>query len=316
MAGDLLQENQWDLSKALNSYFAAKCESLETAKSTEEKPDTEEKPPSLDSALQAGMLTTQAPTSLTMISWNIDGLEAKNLEKRTEAVVKIIKEASADIVFLQEVIPLTFSYIQANLPNYECISAKDQGYFVVTLLRRGRVYYDRRKVRDYPTTLMDRHLLAVQAHCGNVVLDLLNTHLESCKDSADERKKQLEECFGLMSRRPAERSVIFGGDLNLRDPEVKSVGGIPSTAKDVWEQLGKREEVRWTWDLQRNSNKEVEGKWKPRCRFDRIYIRPSETENLVADQFGLIGLERVEGTQSFPSDHWGIRLGLKLSQEQ
>ena len=68
--------------------------------------------------------------------------------------------------------------------------------------------------------------------------------------------------------------------------------------------------------VQRNSNKEVEGKWKPRCRFDRIYIRPSETENLVADQFGLIGLERVEGTQSFPSDHWGIKLGLKLSQEQ
>ena len=234
----------------MNSFFAAKCESIETDKSTESKPDTEEKPPSLDSALKSGMLTTQAPTSLTMISWNIDGLEAKNLGKRTEAVVKIIKEASADIVFLQEVVPQTFSYIQTQLSNYECIPAKDQGYFVATLLRKGRVYLDRHKVRDYPTTLMERHLLAVQAHCGNVVLDLLNTHLESCKDSADERKKQLEECFGLMSRRPAERSVIFGGDLNLRDPEVKGVGGIPSTAKDVWEQLGKREELRWTWDLQ------------------------------------------------------------------
>ena len=262
------------------------------------------------------MLTTQAPTSLTMISWNIDGLEEKNLEKRTEAVVKIIKEASADIVFLQEVIPQTLSYIQTNLPNYECISAKDDGYFVVTLLRRGRVYFDRRSVKDYPTSLMYRHLLAVQAHCGNVVMDLLNTHLESTKEHADERKKQLEECFGLMSRRPADRSVIFGGDLNLRDPEVKSVGGIPASARDVWEQLGKREELRWTWDLQRNTNKEMPGKWKPRCRFDRIYIRPSDTENLVADQFGLIGLERVAGTQSFPSDHWGIRLGLKLSQEQ
>ena len=261
------------------------------------------------------MLTTKAPTRLTMISWNIDGLEQRNLEKRTEAVVKTIKESSADIVFLQEVVPQTFSHIQTNLPNYECISAKDDGYFVATLLRNGRVYFDRHKVRDYPTSLMDRHLLAVQAHCGNVVMDLLNTHLESGKEFAAERKKQLEECFGLMSRRSDDRNVIFGGDLNLRDPEVKSVG-IPSSAKDVWEQLGSREEVRWTWDLQRNTNKEVEGKWKPRCRFDRLYVRPSQTENLLADQFGLIGLEKVEGTQSFPSDHWGIRLGLKLSQEQ
>ena len=229
------------------------------------------------------MLTTKAPTRLTMISWNIDGLEQRNLEKRTEAVVKTIKESSADIVFLQEVVPQTFSHIQTNLPNYECISAKDDGYFVATLLRNGRVYFDRHKVRDYPTSLMDRHLLAVQAHCGNVVMDLLNTHLES-GDFAAERKEQLEECFGLMSRRPGERNVIFGGNINLQDPVVKSL--------------------------------EVEGKWKPRCWFDRLYVRPSQTENLLADQFGLIGPEKVEGTQSFPSDHWGIRLGLKLSQEQ
>ena len=113
---------------------------------------------------------------------------------------------------------------------------------------------------------MYRHLLAVQAHSGSVVMDLLNTHLESTKDHAEERKKQLEQCFGLMSRRPADRSVIFGGDLNLRDPELRSLGGVPAPARDVWEQLGSREEVKWTWDLQRNTNKEMPGKWKPRCR--------------------------------------------------
>ena len=58
----------------------------------------------------AGIVTIQAPTSLTMISWNIDGLDQENLTKRTEAVVKIIQEVSADIVFLQEVIPPMFSF--------------------------------------------------------------------------------------------------------------------------------------------------------------------------------------------------------------
>jgi len=307
-----LQENKWDLSRALNSYFATKCENLETARSVESKPEQGPRTASLDSALKAGLVTTKAPTNLTMITWNIDGLDEKSLKKRTEAVIKTIRDLSADIVFLQEVIPQTFSYIQSQLTDhYECIQAKEDNYFVATLLRKGRVYLDRAKVVEFPSSRMYRHLLAVQAHCGSVVMDLLNTHLESTKDHADERKKQLEQCFGLMSRRPADRSVIFGGDLNLRDPEVRSLGGPPAPARDVWEELGSREEVRWTWDLQRNSNKEMPGK----CRFDRVYIRPSENSNLVAEQFGLIGLQKVEGTQSFPSDHWGVRLGLKLSQE-
>ena len=69
---------------------------------------------------------------------------------------------SADIVFLQEVIPETFSYIESKMTNYDCIAAKQSEYFVATLLRRGRVYMDRHKVVDFPTTRMYRHVLAVQ----------------------------------------------------------------------------------------------------------------------------------------------------------
>ena len=242
--------------------------------------EAEEKPPSLYSALKSRMFSTKAPNRLTLISLNIDGLEQRNLKKRTEAVVQTIKESSADIVFLQGVQTQTLSRLQSSLPNYEFFRAQDPDYFVVTLLKIESVKYRRYNARALS---MGRHLLAVQAHCGNVVMDLLNTHLES-GDFAAERKEQLEECFGLMSRRPGERNVIFGGNINLQDPVVKSL--------------------------------EVEGKWKPRCWFDRLYVRPSQTENLLADQFGLIGPEKVEGTQSFPSDHWGIRVVLKLFQEQ
>ena len=142
--------------------------------------------------------------------------------------------------------------------------------------------------------------------------------------------RQLEKCLDIMTRRPGDRTVILGGDLNMRDKEVTSVGGLPVGARDVWEQLGSRPEVinrftsnvtksnvlqlKWTWDLTRNTNLEWAGKWKPRCRFDRVYVRPSGSGNMRADQFGLLGLEKVEGTQSFPSDHWGVRVGLKLTQ--
>lgn len=37
-----------------------------------------------------------------------------------------------------------------------------------TLLRSGRVYFDKSKIIDFPTSTMGRHLLAVSAHCGQV----------------------------------------------------------------------------------------------------------------------------------------------------
>ena len=42
---------------------------------------------------------------------------------------------------------------------------------------------------------MGRHVLAVQAHCGSVHLDLFNTHLESTKEHAEERGRQLKQCL-------------------------------------------------------------------------------------------------------------------------
>lgn len=162
---------------------------------------------------------------------------------------------------------------------------------------------------------MHRHLLAVQAHCGSVKLDLLNTHMESTADHAEERKKQLEQCLGVVSRRPPDSSVIFGGDLNMRDKELASVGGLPVGVRDTWEEMGSKKEVRYTWDLQRNSNLEWPGKWKPRCRFDRVYLKQSEDRRVKVVRFGLVGLEKVEGTQAFPSDHWGVKVGLELRQQ-
>jgi len=313
-----LQENDWNLTKALNTFFSEKCEAGEAASSSAAAaapgPGTLA-PAAIATALAAGRLTTQAPDSLTLVTWNIDGLDTHNLSRRTEAVGRELRENSADIVFLQEVVPETFSLLEATLTDYECIAAKQENYFVATLLRKGRVYLDRKKVVDFPTSRMYRHLLAVQAHCGSVRLDLMNTHLESTKEHATERKKQLEMCLGLVERRPADNTVLFGGDLNMRDSELAGLGGLPAGVRDVWEQLGSRKEVEHTWDMQRNTNLEMPGKWKPRLRFDRVYWRGSQAKDATPSQFGLLGLNKVIGTQSFPSDHWGIRLALKLIQK-
>jgi len=307
-----LQENGWDLSKALNVYFAAKCEKAEDSSVLPETETTA----TVEEAISSGMLTTQAPSSLVMVTWNIDGLDQNNLKRRTRAVVKTLQEEAVDIVFLQEVIPETFSYLESKLPNYECVAAKQDNYFVATLLRKGRVYMDKFKVVDFPGSTMYRHMLAVQAHCGKIKMDLLNTHLESTTEHKEERMKQLEQCLGLVDRRPPDSTVIFGGDLNMRDKELASIGGLPAGVKDTWEEMGRRKEVEYTWDMQRNTNLEWPGKWKPRCRFDRVYLRENMDRMVTVAGYGLVGLEKVEGCQTFPSDHWGIRVGLKLRQEE
>ena len=51
---------------------------------------------------------------------------------------------------------------------------------------------------------------------------LITTHLESTKEHAAERKNQLKKAFEKMLAVDPESTVILGGDLNLRDPEVMS----------------------------------------------------------------------------------------------
>jgi len=312
MAQYQLQEHGWDLSRALNTFFAAKCEEAE-AETAPKNVDLPKK--TVAEALQEGLLSTKAPESLVFVTWNIDGLDQTNLKKRTKGVCKILEQEKADVVFLQEVIPETFSYIESKMPNYVCLAAKQDNYFVATLLRKGRVYLDHHTVKDFHSSSMGRHVLAVQAHCGSVKLDLFNTHLESTKEHAEERGNQLKQCLAQVGSRPSERVSILAGDLNLRDAELVASGGLPERTVDVWEKCGARKEVQYTWDMMRNTNLQANfGKFRPRCRFDRIYLRDSSPSTATATQFGLIGLQKITDTQAFPSDHWGLRCLLNLAQ--
>ena len=278
-------------------------------------------------ALQEGLLSTKAPESLVFVTWNIDGLDQTNLKKRTKGVCKILEQEKADVVFLQEVflnanviilsffsfevIPETFSYIESKMPNYVCLAAKQDNYFVATLLRKGRVYLDHHTVKDFHSSRfngrginpiinsshvyhfsMGRHVLAAQAHCGSVKLDLFNTHLESTKEHAEERGNQLKQCLAQVGSRPSERVSILAGDLNLRDAELVASGGLPERTVDVWEKCGARKEVQYTWDMMRNTNLQVSdwlntvtyvyssGKlWQVKAK---VQVRPNLPEGLLA----------------------------------
>lgn len=324
-----LQDRKWDLERSVNAFFEAK-----SSGGVNLMEDHDSAGPQLvininqNVANQLAMIppvpvplpkqaprplshkdlvpSLKPPPEMTFMTWNIDGLNLHNLKKRTKAVCMIIFEHSPDVVFLQEVIADTFSYIENKLPEYKCIASGDGDYFTATLLRRFTVYYDSHKILEYPGTSMGRNLLVTEAHMGSLQVSLLNTHLESTADFASERVRQLQFCLKEVAAIAHHRTVIFAGDLNLRDKELVLCGGLPQNMIDLWEAGGSRAECRYTWDMTRNTNTEFAGRFKPRCRFDRAYVRQTSPPCVRPKYFGLVGLQKVFGTQSFPSDHWGI----------
>lgn len=245
-------------------------------------------------------------STLKFITWNIDGLNEKNLKLRTQAVCKNIEVEQADIVFVQEVIPESAEYFLTYLPDYHCTFGNEQGYFVGTLLKKSSVKFVESEIIEYPVTRMMRNLLKVNVTFKDLPLCLMNSHLESTAEGADERKDQLKSALKRMLHTPEKHTVIFAGDMNMRDKELTELGGLPAGIEDMWIVCGSRKECSYTFDMTRNDNLLYNSKWKPRCRFDRVYTRHSSPAKLKPLFFGLIGLERILPHRCFPSDHWGI----------
>jgi len=56
---------------------------------------------------------TDPNPNLTVLSWNVDGLDERNVMERTGKVCHIINSLKPDAVFLQEVIPKSLSIFQS-----------------------------------------------------------------------------------------------------------------------------------------------------------------------------------------------------------
>ena len=59
-----------------------------------------------------------------------------------------------------------------------------------------------------------------QAFVKDIDMLLMTTHLESTGEFTDERQEQLRQCFTAMKEADPKKTVVFGGDLNLREREV------------------------------------------------------------------------------------------------
>lgn len=266
--------------------------------------------PCLCSSADAPPGSTHPANTFTLLSWNIDGLDKRDTVERAQAVCTFILSNKPHAVFLQEVVASTEIEILKKLGSlYDYYSAPNAavkyGYFVSILIlkTKGLVVAEELASFDFPRSSMGRHVIKCSAKFCGVEMELLTSHLESMKDYALERKDQLSTVFDMMSK-SSKKNMIFGGDLNLRDAEVKSVG-IPPNTVDVWEACGSVEKEKFTWDVSQNDNLHWTSPNKPKCRFDRFYLLSREGE-VKAKSFSLVGKERLPGCKRFPSDHWGV----------
>ncbi|KAJ7420690.1 Tyrosyl-DNA phosphodiesterase 2 [Willisornis vidua] len=249
-------------------------------------------------------------SNVSLITWNIDGLDLGNVEERAKGVFAYLALYNPDIVFLQEVIPPHLCLLKMKASSYTIIPGNIDGYFTVIMLKKSRVKLLKHEIIPFPTTTMKRNLLVVHVSISGNELCLMTSHLESTKKHSKERIKQLKIVLNKIQKESESTTVIFGGDTNLRDSEVAKLGDLPKNVTDIWEFLGKPQHCRYTWDTQSNTNLNAE--YKCKMRFDRVYFRPAaQGTHIIPRSMDLIGLEKLD-CHRFPSDHWGILCNFDL----
>ncbi|XP_056154633.1 tyrosyl-DNA phosphodiesterase 2 [Lampris incognitus] len=325
-----LAENDWEMERALESFFEADMERVfEVEDSPERDGNIEAKKQDDSSAVDCIDLTGDQPAcstgsstadisqkpedknenKLSLLTWNVDGLDTNNIQERARGLCSYIVLYTPDVVFLQELIPPYIHYLKKRAVSYSFVEGGEDGYFTGMMLKKSRVKLQGSEIVPYPTTQMMRNLLIAHVTFKGHELCLMTSHFESCKGHAAERMKQLSLVMQRMRDAPDNLTVLFGGDTNLRDTEVAKVG-LPPDVYDVWERLGKREHCRYTWDTKSNTNKNVQ--YISRCRFDRLYVRPATREgvpSLAAENMALVGQEKLDCGR-YTSDHWGIYCSL------
>jgi len=237
---------------------------------------------------------------MKLVSWNLNGLEDKNLDVRTEAAMfqlllgVPIEEAMApsfkpntpDIVLLQEVVSRTFHahvvpHLSAAGFHIFPKAPSERSYFEVIAVRQPILEssYDK-----FSYTYQGRGLSTVKVNN----LTIMTAHLESQKPGASMRIEQATDILTLMNNHKG--ACVFAGDTNLRKSEWQSLNA--ENVIDAWESAGSIKKHKTTWQRE-----------KSKARYDRVWLK-----GLNVNSFETIGSKNTGGINERPSDHLGVRV--------
>ena len=249
---------------------------------------------------------------LTILSWNIDGLDGREIPTRIFGVSETIHDHSPDIIMFQEVTDETLTLLQRLSEMYDFTVYKVVNYYNIIMVKKDKALIQAEQTCiEFANSGMGRFLLIKKLIINGTSLLILTTHLESLASSSNKRKEQLRICFDSMETYMKKSNVIFCGDLNLREHELNSLGGPPQGISDAWEVSGCDINKKFTWDLFLNDNHNF-GSSKPRARYDRMYYGSLKEKGINCSNFQLVGKQRLELCNLFPSDHFGLLVKFSL----
>ena len=235
---------------------------------------------------------------MRVVTWNLDGLDPRHLDVRTEAAIAALLVEPPDVILLQEVTRRTWhAHLRPHLSHAGYAAAivppdDDEGYVEAVLSRLPLTGAERHPLVE---SGQSRHLMLVEAVWQGEPTRLASAHLESGSAAAEVREAQASQVAELLLGGPP---AVFGGDTNLRKAEAAAVPALGELV-DAFEAAGRPSSARFTWDTRRCPNVPGRG---PRARFDRLWLAGS----WAVDGLGMLGQTVVPGTGLWPSDHAGL----------
>lgn len=61
---------------------------------------------------------------------------------------------------------------------------------------------------------------------------------------------------------------------------------------------------------------QLNGRYRPKMRFDRIYLRRSVNKDVEPEFVTLLGTQRLKNAYDFPSDHFGLYCLLNIKSPE
>lgn len=237
---------------------------------------------------------------MKLVSWNLNGLEDRNLDIRTEAAMfqillgapieSVMKQGfkpdTPDIVVLQEVVERTYHahivpHLKAAGFSIYPESPTERSYFEVVAVRQEII---EKEYTPFSYSDQGRGLTTIRLDG----LTIMTAHLESMKPGASMR---IDQAQFILEKMAQQSPCIFAGDTNLRKAEW--LGLDHAEVKDAWISANSPKSHRTSWQ-QKNY----------KARYDRVW-----TQGIKVESFTTFGKEPVVGIDERVSDHFAIRVG-------
>ena len=219
----------------------------------------------------AAALAAQTPVTLRVMSYNIHHGEGLDGKLDLERIAKVITDAHADVVGLQEVdrgvqrtqrrdLAAELAKLTGLTAHFENNFHYQGGEYGNAILTRFPIKSARNTHYKMLRTGEQRGVLQLVLDVGGREVLCMVTHIDYRKDDA-ERLMNVEELKAIVaSAGEKKRPVILTGDFNAT-PESRTIANVKAFLTDTWERVGRGPGFSYSAE-------------KPEKRIDYVWISP------------------------------------------